>query len=45
MILKLKKKINKRFYTLYKYLKQDNIIVLEQRKIYLYILYYLLFTS
>lgn len=44
MIMKLKKINKKRLYTLYNYIKY-NIIVLDQLKIYLYILSYLLINN
>lgn len=44
MILKLKKRKNKRLYRLYNYIKY-NIAVLDQMKIYLYIIHYLLMNN
>lgn len=42
--MKLKKRKNKRLYTLYNYIKY-NLIVLDQLKIYLYIIHYLLINN
>lgn len=44
MVLNLKKRKNKRLYTLYSYIKY-NIAAIDQMKIYMYIIHYLLINN